>query len=122
MLNWLGVWDVKVDELADTTSDFNFDWNSQTWDTPEFDLGLDNMNEQIQEFGSRREELFFGFKAGAVNGDLIKQVQVGGVDNFVANTEIIMRNEFHGMTTQEAADEIISLIQEEGEKRGYSFG
>lgn len=122
LLNWLGVWDVKVDELADTTSDFNFDWNSQTWDTPEFDLGLDNMNEQIQEFGSRREELFFGFKAGAVTGDLIKQVQVGGVDNFVANTEIIMRNEFHGMTTQEAADEIISLIQEEGEKRGYSFG
>tara|TARA_B100000131_G_scaffold309509_1_gene340088 strand:+ start:51 stop:2783 length:2733 start_codon:yes stop_codon:yes gene_type:complete len=122
LMNWLGVWDVKVDEIADTTEQFNFDWNTADWDVPDIDYGLDNVTDQIQDFSNKREELFFGFKAGAVTGDLIKQVQVGGVDNFVANTEIIMRNEFHGMTTQEAANEIISLIQEEGEKQGYSFG
>tara|TARA_R100001443_G_scaffold5194_1_gene13862 strand:- start:1882 stop:2196 length:315 start_codon:yes stop_codon:yes gene_type:complete len=66
----------------------------------------------VKEFGSNREELFFGFKAGNVTGDLVKQVKQQGVENFIANTEIIMTNNFNGMTTQQAADEIVSQIED----------
>ena len=52
--------------------------------------GLDAMQDATAKFSSGREEMFMGFKAGNVTGDLIKQVQQGGVENFVANTEIIM--------------------------------
>ena len=79
-------------------------------------LGLiDTYNEAgeaVQKFGSTREELFFGFKAGNVTGDLVKQVQQQGVENFVANTEIIMTNNFNGMTTDEVADTILEKIEE----------
>jgi len=66
----------------------------------------------VKEFGSNREELFFGFKAGNVTGDLVKQIKQQGVENFIANTEIIMTNNFNGMTTQQAADEIVSQIED----------
>ncbi|QDP59906.1 MAG: putative minor tail protein [Prokaryotic dsDNA virus sp.] len=72
-----------------------------------FEEGTDAM----ERFSSSREEMFFGFKAGAVTGDLVKQVQQGGVENFVANTEIIMNNNFNGMTTEEVAEEIIEMIE-----------
>ena len=68
-------------------------------------------SDEIHKFGNSREELFFGFKAGNVTGDLVKQVQQQGVENFIANTEIIMSNSFNGMTTKEAADEIINQIE-----------
>lgn len=73
--------------------------------------GLEMGTQAMEEFGSAREEMFFGFKAGQVTGDLVKQVQQGGVENFVANTEIIMNNNFNGMTTEEVADEIIGMIE-----------
>ena len=68
--------------------------------------------DEIHKFGNSREELFFGFKAGNVTGDLVKQVQQQGVENFVANTEIIMTNNFNGMTTDEVADTILEKIEE----------
>jgi TP901 family phage tail tape measure protein len=67
--------------------------------------------EAVQEFGGSREELFFGFKAGNVTGDLVKQIKQQGVENFIANTEIIMTNNFNGMTTKQAADEIVAQIE-----------
>ena len=72
---------------------------------------FDEGTESIQGFNNAREEMFFGFKAGQVTGDLIKQVQQGGVGSFIANTEIIMTNTFNGMTTEEVADQIIEQIE-----------
>ncbi len=82
------------------------------------DLGLDEATEQIREFAGAREELFFGFKAGQVTGDLVKQVQQTGVENFIANTEVIQTNNFNGMTTQEAAEEILNAIEMGASSRG----
>jgi len=73
--------------------------------------GLDAMQDATAKFSSGREEMFMGFKAGNVTGDLIKQVQQGGVENFVANTEIIMNNNFTGLTSDQIAQEVISQIQ-----------
>lgn len=82
------------------------------------DLGLDDAADQIREFAGAREELFFGFKAGQVTGDLVKQVQQTGVENFIANTEVIQTNNFNGMTTQEAAEEILNAIEMGASSRG----
>ena len=84
----------------------------------EIDLGLDDAADQIREFAGAREELFFGFKAGQVTGDLVKQVQQTGVENFIANTEVIQTNNFNGMTTQEAAEEILNAIEMGASSRG----
>lgn len=73
--------------------------------------GLDAMQDATAKFSSGREEMFMGFKAGNITGDLIKQVQQGGVENFVANTEIIMNNNFTGLTSDQIAQEVISQIQ-----------
>ena len=66
--------------------------------------------------------MFFGFKAGNVTGDLVKQVQQTGVENFVQNTEVIMTNNFNGLTTQEVADQILDEIERGGKARGMSLG
>ena len=67
-------------------------------------------SDQIQKFGSAREELFFGFKAGNVTGDLVKQVQQQGVENFVAHTEVIQTNNFNGVTTDDIANQILEIM------------
>tara|TARA_B100000424_G_scaffold107887_1_gene81190 strand:- start:12264 stop:15014 length:2751 start_codon:yes stop_codon:yes gene_type:complete len=66
--------------------------------------------DEIQRFGSAREELFFGFKAGNVTGDLVKQVQQQGVENFVAHTEVIQTNNFNGVTTDDIANQILEIM------------
>ena len=82
-----------------------------------FGEGADAMD----EFANSREEMFFGFKAGETTGDLVKQVQQGGVENFIANTEVIMTNNFNGLTVPEMADEIISIIEQETYTKGTSL-
>lgn len=80
--------------------------------------GLDSMKNKTQEFANAREEMFFGFKADAVTGDLVKQVKHTGVENFVANTEVIMTNNFTGLTSDEIANEVIRKIQQKGSASG----
>lgn len=99
----------SMSDLLDVTADYASGIQA-SMDSLDFG-GFDSEVEKLNEFNSRREELFFGFKAGQVTGDLIKQVQQGGVDSFIANTEIIMNNNFNGMTTDEVADEILRQIE-----------
>ena len=77
------------------------------------DMGdsIDIITDKLYEFGNAREELFYGFRTGNVTGDMIKQVTQKGVDTLVNNTEVIMNNRFMGMTTEEAANAIVSQIQ-----------
>ena len=70
---------------------------------------------------SMREEMFFGFKAEAVSGNLVRQVQQTGVETFINNTEVIMTNNFNGMTTQEVAQVILDEIQRSGKAEGITF-
>lgn len=68
--------------------------------------------EALQKFSNAREELFYGMNANNLTGDLIKQVQQTGVENLIANTEVIMTNNFNGMTTRQVADEILAQISQ----------
>ena len=97
------------DDVAAAAAGMAADMNS-AFDSVDYGF-LTEGADAMDSFANAREEMFFGFKAGQVTGDLIKQVQQGGVENFVANTEIIMNNNFNGMTTEEVADEIIGMIE-----------
>ncbi len=122
--NALGIWSDDIEDFNDTFSDTAYDFSQTEWVMPDIDLsaidGIGGASAQLEEFANRREELFFGFKADQVTGDLVKQVQQGGVENFIAHTEIIMRNEFNGMTTDEAAQEIITQIENHGVLSGWT--
>ena len=89
-----------------------------------FDNYTDSLNsakEAQDSFNNSREELFFGFKAGNVQGALVKQIQQQGVETFIANTEIVQTNNFNGMTTDEMANSIIDAIEKEAGARGINL-
>tara|TARA_Y100000361_G_scaffold153715_1_gene176325 strand:- start:591 stop:2378 length:1788 start_codon:yes stop_codon:yes gene_type:complete len=86
------------------------------------DIDFSAATASMQEFAGAREEMFFGFKAGRVTGDMIKQVQQGGIETFISNTEVIMTNNFNGMTTEEVAEQILDEIERGGRARGMAIG
>ena len=81
---------------------------------------LTTLSDTIYEFSNSREELFFGFAAGNLTGDLMKQVINEGVENLINQTEVIQTNVFNGMTTEQVAQEIMDLIEEEAGLRGIN--
>jgi TP901 family phage tail tape measure protein len=62
------------------------------------------------EFGNAREEMFFGMAKGNITGDMVKQVVNKGVETLINTTEVIMTNNFTGMTTTQAANEITKQV------------
>ena len=52
---------------------------------------------------------------------MIKQVTQKGVDTLIANTEVIMNNRFMGMTTEQAAAQIIAQIEGQLGVRGINL-
>jgi hypothetical protein len=83
---------------------------------------LQAANDAMYEFAGAREEMFYGFAAGNVTGDLVKQVKKTGVENLVVNTEVIMTNNFNGMTTDQVANEILMALQRRaGSTSGITF-
>jgi TP901 family phage tail tape measure protein len=78
-------------------------------------LGSDikNLTEDIYNFGSAREELFFGGKYGNVTGSLYKQVVKQGVGTLYNKMDIVMTNNFNGFfNEEEAAQRIINVLNE----------
>tara|TARA_R100000697_G_scaffold54217_1_gene67417 strand:- start:249 stop:935 length:687 start_codon:yes stop_codon:yes gene_type:complete len=75
----------------------------------------------MHSFNNAREELFFGFSSSNLTGDLIRQVQQQGVENLITNTEVIMTNNFNGMTVPEVADQILEEIESRANLSGISL-
>jgi len=73
--------------------------------------GYQDAAEAVYEFGNAREELFYGMSQQNLTGDLIRQVQQTGVENLIAHTEVVMTNNFNGMTTEQVAAQIIAEIE-----------
>ena len=105
--------DEIMEDAAEAAELMNAEMQAMIGDTMLVADAFNEAGEAVQAFGSNREELFFGFKAGNVTGDLVKQIKQQGVENFVQNTEVIMTNNFNGMTTPEVAEAVVSLIAEE---------
>ena len=75
----------------------------------------------IYEFNNAREEFFWGSQQPNMTGDLVRQVIQKGVENLITTTEVIMTNNFNGMTTDEAASEILNAIERGAGTRGWSL-
>ena len=82
---------------------------------------IDGTTNKLYEFNNAREELFYGFSSERVTGDLVKQVHQQGVETLINTTEVIMNNNFNGMTIPEVADKIIEEIESRGNMLGYSI-
>lgn len=75
----------------------------------------------IENFNNSREEMFFGFKANNLTGDLVRQVQQQGVETLITTTEVVMTNVFNGLTIPEMADIVIEEIEGRGRLSGYNM-
>ena len=114
----------SFESLDSTTSDFEFDEDMFDFDSSfldDYTASLNTANEAQESFNNAREELFFGFKAGNVQGALVKQIQQQGVETFIANTEIIQTNNFNGMTTDDMANTVLNAIEREAGARGMNL-
>lgn len=109
---YFGLFDVAVDDTIEGLDELLDVGSAQNQWIDDFSSSLQDGEDAMAKFNGSREEMFYGFKAGNAVGALIKQVKQQGVENFVANTEVIMTNNFNGMTTREVANEILELIEE----------
>ena len=77
-------------------------------------------NKTLTDFLNTREEMFHGFRADNLTGDLVRQVQQQGVETLITNTEVVMTNVFNGMTIPEMADLLIEEIEIRGRANGFN--
>jgi len=82
---------------------------------------IDDATNALYEFNNAREEMFYGMSSSNLTGDLVRQVVREGVENLINTTEVIMTNQFMGMTTEEAADAIIQQIEEKSGLSGINL-
>ena len=78
-------------------------------------------NDALTGFLNSREEMFHGFRADNLTGDLVRQVQQQGVETLITNTEVVMTNVFNGMTIPEMADLLIEEIEIRGRANGFNI-
>ena len=82
---------------------------------------MEEATQSVLEFNNAREELFYGMAASNITGDLVRQVVNRGVENLLVNTEVIMTNNFNGMTTEQAAQEILDHVERGARMRGVDM-
>ena len=82
---------------------------------------IEAAKEAAFEFANAREEMFFGAAAGNITSDMIKQVVNKGVETLISTTEVIQTNNFNGMTTKQAADAIVTQIEQGLTERGIAL-
>ena len=78
----------------------------------------EDLPQAVNEFGSAMEEFFYGGDYQMLTGDLTKQIIQKGAENLIANTEIIMTNNFHGLTLPQMVQVVVDGVTDELENRG----
>ena len=82
---------------------------------------MESATRSLLEFNNAREELFYGMNQSNVTGDLVRQVVNRGVEHLLVNTEVIMTNNFNGMTTEQVAQEILDHVERGATMRGVNL-
>jgi len=72
--------------------------------------GFTTAEEKMRSFANAREELFFGGKSSNLTGDMMKQVVNKGVENLYSNVELVMTNNFNGITIGDAIEQVTSGV------------
>jgi len=95
-----GVGDVTVDSMGSASD------------------ALAQLGDELFEFNNNREAMFFGMSQAGVTGEFVKQVQQKGVENLIANTELIVTNNFNGMSLPEmvsaVTNGVVEMLTEQG--------
>jgi len=102
----------KLAEFADSTGG-DFGRNFGTGIQENIIGPIEAAKEAAFEFNNAREEMFFGLSKGNLTGDMVKQVVNKGVETLINTTEVIMTNNFTGMTTTQAANEITKEVMKQ---------
>ena len=79
---------------------------------------FDEMESSITGFSSALEEFYYGGKISMATGDLLKQVVQKGAENLIQNTELIMTNNFYGLTLPEMVDTISNAVTDQLVQQG----
>jgi hypothetical protein len=79
---------------------------------------FDEMESSITGFSSALEEFYYGGQISMATGDLLKQVVQKGAENLIQNTELIMTNNFFGLTLPEMVDTISNAVTDQLVQQG----
>lgn len=104
--------DEFMSELALFSDEMGYDFGRQFNEAVSENIigPIEAAKEAAFEFGNAREEMFFGMAKGNLTGDMVKQVVNKGVETLINTVEIIQTNNFNGMTTTQAANEITKQV------------
>ena len=86
--------------------------------TDEVTSQFDEMESSITGFSSALEEFYYGGQISMATGDLLKQVVQKGAENLIQNTELIMTNNFYGLTLPEMVDTISNAVTDQLVQQG----
>ena len=111
-----GIGEDAINTLIRYNDTFNEDSNAVSSLSTEVKTATD----VLTQFNNAREEMFHGFRADNLTGDLVRQVHQQGVETLITNTEVVMTNVFNGMTIPEMADLLIEEIEIRGRANGFN--
>ena len=85
-------------------------------------LLIDDATESLNEFSGAAEEFFYGGSASFATGDLLKQIVTKGAENLIQNTELLMTNNFYGLTLPQMVEAVADGVTDELVNRGVVPG
>jgi len=118
--DFLAILERDFQEFGDSDAFLNFGKNTKEAIDENFIGPIEAAKEAAFEFANAREEMFFGMSKGNITGDMVKQVVNKGVETLINTTEVIMTNNFTGMTTTQAANEITKQVISQLNARGLN--
>ena len=99
-------------EQAEILASYFDDMGSSSSGLGEVASELEGINDLMYKFNNNREAMFYGLSQSGVTGDFVKQVQQKGVENLVANTELIITNNFNGMSLPQMVNQVTEGVVE----------
>jgi len=78
----------------------------------------DDATASLEDFSGAAEEFFYGGDITMATGDLLKQIVSKGAENLIQNTELLMTNNFYGLTLPQMVEAVADGVTEELYNRG----
>ena len=94
----------EMDAYADNSSDAIQRLEGATVDS------LDTMGDAMNEFDNKRQEIFFGGRAGRMDTALFREIRLNGVEKLYFAPEVSMTNNFNGLTYDKATEVIAEKV------------
>jgi hypothetical protein len=71
---------------------------------------LETMGDAMNEFDNKRQEIFFGGRAGRMDSALFREIRLNGVEKLYFAPEVSMTNNFNGLTYDKATEVIAEKV------------